>query len=302
MKNYIKRNIKKIFNQKLFYIILCFLFLIIPIILFILLLLGKEKSAIDSWTIGVGFYGALLGGLGTIIAFIVTSQQTNKIQSENVKLLKEQFYEDKRINVKPFLDINISSICDATKEGYYDLNKDYAFKKSNNNNIIIFANDELMLNIKNVGIGPAINIKFIKIKFDEKINIVNNIKDNINNINLEKFNINLGALHINESKFLKTYFNLIDANLNKRYFDSQNEISELVKLADHYIEFTIEFNDILENLYEKKVVILIQNNIKSKTITSMQLPNGSNPRRITSNTLKFKILENQCSEILKRKR
>ncbi len=301
MKNYIKRNIKKIFNQKLFYIILCFLFLIIPIILFILLLLGKEKSAIDSWTIGVGFYGALLGGLGTIIAFIVTSQQTNKIQSENVKLLKEQFYEDKRINVKPFLDINISSICDATKEGYYDLNKDYAFKKSNNNNII-FANDELMLNIKNVGIGPAINIKFIKIKFDEKINIVNNIKDNINNINLEKFNINLGALHINESKFLKTYFNLIDANLNKRYFDSQNEISELVKLADHYIEFTIEFNDILENLYEKKVVILIQNNIKSKTITSMQLPNGSNPRRITSNTLKFKILENQCSEILKRKR
>lgn len=291
MKNYIKRNIKKIFNQKLFYIILCFLFLIIPIILFILLLLGKEKSAIDSWTIGVGFYGALLGGLGTIIAFIVTSQQTNKIQNENVKLLKEQFYEDKRIGVKPFLDINISNISNATKGNSLYLNK-YNSIIRKNITFIDCKNDQLIIEFNNIGLGPAINIKLIEVNVDnEKIDI-----------KFDNFRKNIGSININENKFLIINFNtVLDENkLAKENFESREDLKSKLKILDFNIKFKFRFCDILENEYDKIFKIKISNYIDFKYIDYVVLANGGRAIKCTKNELKFYFIENECHQNLVR--
>ncbi|MDM0609233.1 hypothetical protein QTH02_14040 [Clostridium perfringens] len=291
MKNYIKRNIKKIFNKKLFYIILCFLFLIIPIILFILLLLGKEKSAIDSWTIGVGFYGALLGGLGTIIAFIVTSQQTNKIQNENVKLLKEQFYEDKRIGVKPFLDINISNISNATKGNSLYLNK-YNSIIRKNITFIDCKNDQLIIEFNNIGLGPAINIKLIGVNVDnEKIDI-----------KFDNFRKNIGSININENKFLIINFNtVLDENkLSKENFESREDLKSKLKILDFNIKFKFRFCDILENEYDKIFKIKISNYIDFKYIDYVVLANDGRAIKCTKNELKFYFIENECHQNLVR--
>ncbi|XZK76746.1 hypothetical protein ACSXCI_15890 (plasmid) [Clostridium perfringens] len=291
MKNYIKRNIKKILNQKLFYIILCFLFLIIPIILFILLLLGKEKSAIDSWTIGVGFYGALLGGLGTIIAFIVTSQQTNKIQNENVKLLKEQFYEDKRIGVKPFLDINISNISNATKGNSLYLNK-YNSIIRKNITFIDCKNDQLIIEFNNIGLGPAINIKLIGVNVDnEKIDI-----------KFDNFRKNIGSININENKFLIINFNTVldETKLAKEDFESKEDLKSKLKILDFNIKFKFRFCDILENEYDKIFKIKISNYIDFKYIDYVVLANGGRAIKCTKNELKFYFIENECHQNLVR--
>ncbi|MGG7077375.1 hypothetical protein [Clostridium sardiniense] len=84
-----KEEKKGWFNFKLI-IILVAIFIVIPIIIFGCLFWGYEKGYETSWAIGVGFYGSLISGVGTIIAFLVTSYQTNKIQNENMKFNLKQ--------------------------------------------------------------------------------------------------------------------------------------------------------------------------------------------------------------------
>ncbi|MBS6006889.1 MAG: hypothetical protein KIB43_07990 [Clostridium baratii] len=52
---------------------------------------GFEKGAEDSWTIGVGLFGSLAGGICTLLAVILGNNQTKKIQNENTLFTIKQF-------------------------------------------------------------------------------------------------------------------------------------------------------------------------------------------------------------------
>ncbi|EIF2086675.1 hypothetical protein LE976_001407 [Clostridium perfringens] len=64
--------------------------IIIPLIIWVLLAMQIEKGAESSWSIGVGLFGSLVGGLCTLIAFLIASYQTNKIQDENMEFNTKQ--------------------------------------------------------------------------------------------------------------------------------------------------------------------------------------------------------------------
>ncbi|MDK0734979.1 hypothetical protein P7A61_05265 [Clostridium perfringens] len=64
--------------------------IIIPLIIWVLLAMQIEKGAESSWSIGVGLFGSLVGGLCTLIAFLIASYQTNKIQNENMEFNLKQ--------------------------------------------------------------------------------------------------------------------------------------------------------------------------------------------------------------------
>ncbi|MDM1006160.1 hypothetical protein QTJ04_07805 [Clostridium perfringens] len=65
-------------------VILVVFSIIIPAVIWIALLLNFEKGAEASWSIGVGLFGSLIGGLCTLIAFLLSSYQTKKIQKQNM--------------------------------------------------------------------------------------------------------------------------------------------------------------------------------------------------------------------------
>lgn len=72
------------------------IFLIISIIIISLLIWGAlafkfEKGAEASWSIGVGLFGALIGGLSTLMAFLLSSYQNEKFQSENSEIAINQY-------------------------------------------------------------------------------------------------------------------------------------------------------------------------------------------------------------------
>lgn len=278
MKNYIKRNIKKIFNQKLFYIILCFLFLIIPIILFILLLLGKEKSAIDSWAIGVSFYGALLGGLGTIIAFIVTSQQTKKIQKENIDIIKTQFNEEKRISIKPYL--KVATKFEATpldfKSNYIgnvliEFNKEYINISSKES--CELTRSKLFIEIKNLGLGPAIDINIAKL-------LINGLEIKCNHYSnsfdvLDKNDLIIFCFKIKYLDKLWYYQNFSDK------IDLKESLINKYKEPKKNLTIHLEYVDIFDNKYLK----IIDMSIEGTPVTSLhELPNDTN-----NNKLEYKL-------------
>ena len=220
--------------------ILILLFLAVPIIIFFLLKNGVEKGAEDSWAIGVGFYGALLGGLGTIIAFLVTSYQTNKIQKENI----EQFNNDKRLTIKPYLDLS-----------WYNENRTDIISINKNllpliNNLTNFTSFQRLIEINNLGLGPAIDTKITKMTLDE-VDIVLNEK-----------NIWFNSININDKKFFG-----IDCQIdstpncteNQELYGSKNELEKKYTLS-HELYFSIEYGDILDNKYIKHIYLTIDVN------------------------------------------
>ncbi|MFR1315341.1 MAG: hypothetical protein ACLSBN_06610 [Clostridium perfringens] len=259
-------------------IILIFLFLIVPIIIFFLLKNGVEKGAEDSWAIGVGFYGALLGGLGTIIAFLVTSFLNIKIQKENNFLLKEQFSQDKRLTIKPYLDL---SWYDTDRNDIISINKNNPIKLIKN-----FPNFKCyqdLLEINNLGLGPAIDVKITKmtlnnrdIILDEDITWFNSI-----NINSKKFfGIDLAILEINEEK-QKLYGNIDE--IEKKY----NQSKELY--------FRIEYGDILDNKYIKDVYLIITTN------SIIEYNNDEDLYEMIDFSYSIETNENKCYEKLKKR-
>lgn len=267
--------------------ILILLFLAVPIIIFFLLKNGVEKGAEDSWAIGVGFYGALLGGLGTIIAFLFTSYQAQKGQ----ELLKEQFYEDKRIGVKPFLDVNISNINNINKSKYLNLNGINSIVRKNVD-LAKYKNSELIIEFNNIGLGPAINIELIEI--------------NTNNdkvcIDFELFRKNIGSININENKFLLINFNTLldETKLPKSHFESTEDAKSKLNPLNFDIEFKFRFYDILENKYDKFLKIKILNRYQFQYIHCIELPNGNKAIDCIKNELEFKIIENKYNQNLVR--
>lgn len=241
-------------SNKKFYcigiIVLSFLFIVIPLIIFILLSLGCGKDAEVSWSIGVGFYGSLLGGIGTIVAFLVTSYQTKKIQDENLKLIKNQFVEDKRLNIKPYLSVSSEFRINNNKKLK---SFDEKCKKFNEkplkvySNISTIKNSEFYFKIKNLGLGTAMNINIVKFSFG-KINL-----------DLDKCIKDIESLDVREDFTAKVPIKYYDRDImygEFNNFKSENKdeiVRKFKKIEKIYID--IEFNDLLNNRYLKKFCI-----------------------------------------------
>ncbi|HBI6962792.1 TPA: hypothetical protein K8N27_001146 [Clostridium perfringens] len=254
-------------------IILFFLFIIVPIKIFFLLKIGFEKGAEDSWAIGLGFYGALLGGLGTIIAFLVTSYQTNKIQKENVKL----FSEDKRLTIKPYIDLSWNDTPVGMSSYIINANsKDPILLISNLTDLESF---QCSLGIKNLGLGPAIDVQIIKITS-------NNIE-----INLDETTLCFDSININTKKFFNIYMAILNTETQELY-GNKNEIEKKYTNIN-ILDFKIVYKDILDNKYEKIISLKITIN------PVLKLLNNEDLYVITD--FKCLIEENNCCETLKKR-
>lgn len=261
-------------------IILIFLFLVVPIIIFFLLKNGVEKGAEDSWAIGVGFYGALLGGLGTIIAFLVTSYQTNKIQKENISLLEEQFSHDKRLTIKPYLDLS----WDYT-------NRNDIISINNNDplqvikNAVDFVPFQRVIEINNLGLGPAIDVKITKM-------VLNNI-----DITLDEDARWFNSININDKKFFGIDIAILTLNPieNSELYGTKNELEKRYNLLNE-LYFRIEYGDILDNKYTKDICLTI----KVDPVIS-NCDTNENLYVLTDFTYLTDIDENKCYEKLKKR-
>lgn len=277
--------------------ILILLFLAVPIIIFFLLKNGVEKGAEDSWAIGVGFYGALLGGLGTIIAFLVTSYQTNKIQRENSSMIEKQFNEDKRISVKPYLKFNIffeatPATLDKNRWDTNDLlefNNEYINMTSIHS--FLLTDSKLFIEIKNLGFGPAIDINVVKISIDKKIydrsycSRCNNHFEVIDRNNLKVLCLNL--------RCLEKFWESKDFN-NK--IGAKKVLIERYSIPDTEIIMDIEYIDIFDNKYLKRICIII--GAIPSTILYMSYPDDTDNEYILSGLqCKINMIREKCKEI-----
>ncbi|MGU8470231.1 hypothetical protein ACV3P7_03120 [Clostridium perfringens] len=277
-------------------IILIALFLVFPIGIFYLLSIGFENGAENSWSIGVGFYGSLLGGLGTIIAFLVSSYQTNKIQKENINLIKEQFYEDKRLNIKPYLNFYSEFKINYLKE----------LKLFNNENIVLnknrfvvtskknydLANSEFYFKLKNIGLGPAINLNIVKFSFNEI------------ELNLEECETNIEPLNIGGDLSFKVNIAYFDkclryGNFNNFNGDNKDEIIEKFKKTE-IIYIDIAYNDLLYNKYLKKFCLELS---FIPTVQYYKTDPKTNIKsyRLEDISYSIKLINEKCEEIFLKK-
>lgn len=268
--------------------------IIIPIIIWICLLFKLEKGAEDSWTIGVGLFGSLIGGICTLIAFLISNYQTKNIQNQNINLIKGQFYEDKRINVKPFLKVKVYDDYNTGKfNEIVALNKEKAIKVKDKKDEELRKNS-ILLNIDNIGLGPAINIKVYKINIDKGFDV-----------NLEGIDNNISSISTGSNGCLEIYLEYLEDidYLSKFTFSTEEEAIKKFKESDFKIYLNIEFEDILGNLYEKEICILCNKCIKTekKIIVYRNLNEKDEKYNIKYTYIKSSILKNECNEYLKKK-
>lgn len=81
------KNGKKI---TIIYSILIVILILAIICIWGLLFLGVEKGAEDSWGIGVGLFGSIVGGIFTLIAVLIPINENREIQEKTEKMHKEQ--------------------------------------------------------------------------------------------------------------------------------------------------------------------------------------------------------------------
>lgn len=133
---------------------------IIPVFIWICLYLEFEKGYEQSWAIGVGLFGSISGGICTLIAVIISTMETRKIQDEN-----------KEFNKRQLKIILINDQINEYKNLKDILDKFYQKLKNSKNNIEIYALKKEIDSFTKVIIDNSIN--------DDLINDIDNIIMNL---------------------------------------------------------------------------------------------------------------------------
>lgn len=162
---------------------------------------------------------------------------------KTIKNSEEQFKEDKRISIKPYLDIKLkNSTIDVCSLGFFKINE---FK-----NRVLDDLDDIVIEITNLGQGNCLDCKLIEIRIDgKKVNdedrYIGNLKVDENMLRQITFNTWYGDV----LDQLKTY---IGKNLN----DCPNEFEDMIyRHFVNEIEMEFEYKDVLENKYRKTIPI-----------------------------------------------
>lgn len=227
LKEYIKKSLV------LIVVIMLFVVIIFPVILDVLDI-GKyipfyKNTSPDGW---LGVIAALLGFLGIFI----TIKHTDK-----------QFSEDKRISVKPYL--NMTNICEITSDNLNPHNIIFINGDGFNRNGLKCFNLKIKLEFENLGIGNALDCRILSITSTPNL------------YELVGEDIVFGAISSNKNKDIRLGIKYYDEHIeNKIYNYKGSNITQEIhgyirKETSRDIEILVEYKDILDNWYEKKFVL-----------------------------------------------
>lgn len=227
-------NIKKFTKKKFALIVMVVIIMLFCIPIFLdYMNLGRHVPFYRS-TSPDGWLSFLMGLLGFISIFI------------SIQFSKEQFMEDKRIGIKPYLDITLES--PGTKRcssiGIISINYD-------NMNINLYENKIVNLVITNLGLGNCLRCEVIEIK--------------LNGIKLNEDVSYIGNIRVNDSikseLMIVFWFGDILENLKRKYIDKQlagspeNFKEKINKSSLNTVELIMKYKDILGNEYKKNIVL-----------------------------------------------
>lgn len=263
--NNIKKFIKK--NFVLIVIVVIIMLFFIPIFLDYINL-GRYVSFYRS-TSPDGWLSFLMGLLGFISIFI------------SIQFNKEQFREDKRIGIKPYLDITLENVGTVrySSIGIIPINYD-------NMNINLYENKIVNLVITNLGLGNCLRCEVIEIK--------------LNGIKLNEDASYIGNIRVNESRkselIIAFWFGDILENLKSKYVDKQLRSPEkckekINKLTLNTVELIMKYKDILGNEYKKSIVLIVNVDF------NIEFDEQSRIKNISYNYLNIEHHEKKDSEI-----
>jgi hypothetical protein len=194
---------------------------------------GIEAADNNDW---IGFYGSYIGGLITLIALVVTigyttwqykDQDRKRVQPYlTIKQLYNNIVKNETASIKE--DMGLFAILSETKQS----DKDIYFKEL-----------ELCGEVKNIGLGTAINITFEDISFD------NRKKKHVTS--------NHHAIAVGDRVYFRiTFLGLVieDKALNNKYREDERngEIPEI------HMNFVLKFDDMLGNTYVQEAKARVQ--------------------------------------------
>lgn len=263
--NRLKKHIK---NKYTLIGVIILLLLILPMLLDILnwgqFIPFYKNTSSDGW---LSFLGALSG-----FAVIYIT----------IKHEKKQFNEDKRISVKPYLNI----ILEGTKSTERYSNIGVISINYNNMNINLYENKVINLVITNLGLGHCLRCEVIEIK--------------LNGIKLNEDASYIGNIGVNESRkgelMIVFWFGDILENLKSKYIDKQLGSPEkckekINKSSLNTVELIMKYKDILGNEYKKNIVLNVNADFKLEFDEQFRIKN------ISYNYLNIEHDEKKDSEI-----
>lgn len=216
----------------------------------------------DGW---LSVIGSLLGFLGILLT---------------IKYTKKQFERDKKLAVKPYLDVRICSPDDIR-------NTLECIVINKFEDISLNEDEDVGIKITNLGQGHCLKCKLIEIKYK-------------NTMSQDKKEI--GNIKINETALYNIYFYVWYGDVLKRIEDkykNQNinnydkrELSEKIKKeTQNKVELLFEYEDVLGNRYNKKVVINIYMKLKILHNTEFEITS------IEFESLEYELYEKYEKEV-----
>ncbi|GAA0103328.1 hypothetical protein UT300012_40450 [Paraclostridium bifermentans] len=181
----------------------------------------------------LSFIGSLLGGILSFAGVWLTIIYT-----------KKQFKDDKRISVKPYLDIKLKNLSNSTNS--FDL---IAINKLNNLNL--YEESFIGIELSNLGQGNCLECKLISIRIDgRKVN---------NGLNIGSIGVTDGSI-LREITFITWYGDILteinEKQIDKRVKNCPDEFEYCTyKYPLNKIEMEFEYKDVLDNKYSKNIVI-----------------------------------------------
>lgn len=186
----------------------------------------------DGW---ISFIGSILGFIGVIIT---------------IRYTKKQFEIDKRISIKPYLNMELSSDYrhSGGHLGIFEINR---LKNSK-----LYEDTTLVMNFQNLGQGNCLECELVKIMVDNK-----NIDDECSEYEYGY----MGSIKVDSNKIMEIIFTIfyedILDSLKKKYVGKN--INDCPKISSNFkylhpfknIELQFEYKDILDNKYRKKIVM-----------------------------------------------
>ncbi|EJT5934039.1 hypothetical protein N2W41_001766 [Clostridium perfringens] len=176
---------------------------------------------------------SLIGSIISFVGIFIT-----------IKFTKKQFEKDKRITIKPYLDIRFKILTEATSSlGFVNINK--------LKNINLYEVDDIGIEIGNLGQGNCLKCNLVGIKLNGKY-IDNDLKY-------------IGNIKVDESKVFEITFRTLYGDIleefREKYIGSNiGDNYELFKenicrKTLNIIELQFEYKDVLDNKYSKSIVI-----------------------------------------------
>lgn len=161
-----------------------------------------------------------------------------------IMFTKKQFEKDKRITVKPYLDVKLKCLTEHIgSRAVISINK--------LKNINLYEKDQIGIEIVNLGLGNCLKCNLVEIKLNGNI--------------VEKDSIYIGNLKVDENKIfeitLKTVYGDILNEIKEKYIGKNIEGSyeafndKINRETLNKIELQFEYKDVLDNKYNKNIVI-----------------------------------------------